>query len=93
VAFVPIVWYWPVAARDPDQLDVVPMPTAGNTLTVREYQQHWLAVYETKRKAGDPATCVSAVSTDGYALPIDRALIDANSRCSTSRITTTPPST
>jgi hypothetical protein len=54
------------------------MPTAGNTLTVREYQQHWLAVYETKRKAGDPATCVSAVSTDGYALPIDRALIDAN---------------
>ena len=35
VAFVPIVWYWPKAASDPTQLDIVPMPGAGNTLVVR----------------------------------------------------------
>jgi murein DD-endopeptidase MepM/ murein hydrolase activator NlpD len=78
VAFVPIVWYWPAAVDDPDQLEIVPMPAAGNTLTVREYQQHWLAVFDTKRAAGDPSGCVSPVSADGYALPIDRALIDAH---------------
>ena len=39
VAFVPVVWYWPRAATDPSQLDIVPMPGAGNRLTVREYQQ------------------------------------------------------
>ena len=78
VAFVPIVWYWPVAARDSDQLDIVPMPNAGNTLTVREYQQRWLAVYETKRAGSGAAGCASAVSSDGYALPIDRGLIDAD---------------
>src|SRR5262245_59919495 len=38
VVFVPIVWYWPAAIGDPDQLESVPMPAAGNTLTVREYQ-------------------------------------------------------
>ena len=54
------------------------MPNAGNTLTVREYQQRWLVVYESKRAAHDAAGCVSALSADGYALPIDRALIDAN---------------
>jgi hypothetical protein len=78
VGFVPIVWYWPAAARDSKQLDIVPMPDAGNTLTVREYQRRWLVVYESKREARDPAGCVSALSVDGYALPIDRPLIDAN---------------
>jgi hypothetical protein len=77
VAFVPVVWYWPVAAEDPSQLDVVPMPGAGNRLTVREYQTHWLAVYETKRAGTGTGECASAASADGYALPIDRTLIDA----------------
>jgi hypothetical protein len=48
VAFVPVVWYWPRAATDPSQLDIVPMPGAGNRLTVRDYQQRWLATYESK---------------------------------------------
>src|SRR4029077_10943554 len=26
VAFVPVVWYWPKAASDPAQLDIVPRP-------------------------------------------------------------------
>ena len=79
VAFVPVVWYWPRAATDPSQLDIVPMPSAGNTLTVREYQTKWLAEYAVKSAAGASASCVGAEPTvDGYALPIDRALIDAD---------------
>ncbi len=77
VAFVPVIWYWPVAATDPTQLDIIPMPRAGNRLTVREYQQHWLAVYETKNAGNVTGACVSAASADGYALPIDRTLIAA----------------
>jgi hypothetical protein len=79
IALVPIIWYWPKAASDPTQLDVIPYPSAGNRLTVRQYQQHWLAVYATK-SAGVDATvgCAGATPTEGgYALPIDRALIAA----------------
>lgn len=79
VAFVPVIWYWPRAATDPSQLDIVPMPGAGNRLTVREYQQRWLATYESKSATSTPNNCVGASPTaDGYALPIDRALIAAN---------------
>jgi hypothetical protein len=79
VAFVPIVWYWPTAASDPTQLDTVPMPEAGNRLTVREYQRHWLETYETKAAQAGTADCTSSAPTqDGYALPIDRVLIDAD---------------
>ena len=79
VAFIPVIWYWPRAATDPSQLDTVPMPAAGNQLTVREYQQRWLATYKTKRAEGTTANCIGAIPTsDGYALPIDRALIDAD---------------
>jgi hypothetical protein len=79
VAFVPIIWYWPRAATDPNQLDIVPIPGAGNRLTVREYQQRWLAAYETKSATGNPSDCMGVSPTvDGYALPIDRALIAAN---------------
>lgn len=79
VAFVPVVWYWPRAADDPGQLDIVPMPAAGNRLTVREYQQRWLATYETAVATDADVDCVGVAPTeDGYALPIDRALIAAN---------------
>lgn len=79
VAYVPIIWYWPIAATDPSQLDIVPMPGAGNRLTVREYQQHWLAVYETKNAGGATTNCTGASPTEhGYALPLDRALIAAH---------------
>lgn len=79
VAYVPIVWYWPKAASDPSQLDIVPMPGAGNRLSVREYQQHWLAVYESKLAGSPGTTCVGDIQADGrYTLPIDRALIAAH---------------
>lgn len=32
-------WYWPRAVNDPAQLDVVPMPEAGNKMTVRAYTE------------------------------------------------------
>ena len=78
IAYVPIIWYWPIAASDPGQLDIVPLPGAGNRLTVREYQQHWLAVYESKRAGSATMNCTGATPTeDGYALPFDRAQIAA----------------
>lgn len=79
VAFVPVVWYWPRAATDPSQLDIVPMPGAGNRLTVREYQERWLETYTEKSGEQPAVECVGATPTeDGYALPIDRALVDAD---------------
>ncbi len=78
IAFVPVVWYWPRAATDPTQLDIVPIPGAGNRLTVREYQTRWLNVYESKRSSAAPDACFAPATAEGYALPIDRTLIDAD---------------
>jgi hypothetical protein len=45
VSMIPVMWYYPRAAREPALMDVVPVPSAGNVLTVREYQQRWLGVW------------------------------------------------
>ena len=45
VSMIPVMWYYPRASRDAALMDVVPVPSAGNVLTVREYQQRWLAVF------------------------------------------------
>jgi hypothetical protein len=42
VSMVPVIWYYPRAARIPALMDQVPLPSAGNRLTVREYQHRWL---------------------------------------------------
>jgi hypothetical protein len=44
VSMVPVIWYYPRAASDPTLMDQVPLPSAGNRLTVREYQHRWLDV-------------------------------------------------
>ena len=44
VSMVPVIWYYPAAATDATLLDQVPLPSAGNRLTVREYQRRWLDV-------------------------------------------------
>ena len=44
VSMVPVIWYYPKAALQPDLMDVVPLPALGNRLTVREYQRRWLDV-------------------------------------------------
>ncbi len=45
VSAVPVAWYFPAALRDPALMDRVPKPELGNTLTPRQYQQRWLALY------------------------------------------------
>ena len=45
VSMVPVIWYYPAAARDPSLMDVVPSPHAGNVLTIREYQRRWLDTF------------------------------------------------
>jgi hypothetical protein len=45
VSMIPVMWYYPRAATTPALMDVVPVPSAGNILTIREYQQRWLAVF------------------------------------------------
>ncbi len=45
VSMIPVMWYYPKAAREPELMDVVPKPSAGNVLTIREYQQRWLGVW------------------------------------------------
>ena len=42
VSMVPVIWYFPRAATIPALMDEVPLPSAGNRLTVREYQHRWL---------------------------------------------------
>ncbi|MDP9332021.1 MAG: M23 family metallopeptidase [Actinomycetota bacterium] len=84
VAMIPVYWYYPAAAHDPALMDQVPHPEAGNRLTVRDYQTRWLATYQRIATGhalivGKPdvnACLPSPATTDGYALPIDRALID-----------------
>ena len=43
---VPVGWYYPLALTRAEWMDRVPHPEYGNRLTVREYQQEWLAVYQ-----------------------------------------------
>jgi len=46
VSMVPVIWYFPKAATDATLMDEVPLPWAGNRLTVREYQHRWLDILE-----------------------------------------------
>jgi hypothetical protein len=93
VAAVPVVWYLG-HLPDPDSTawDTIPVPSAGNRLTPRQYQTRWLAVHERLLVEPIPTeptetTTATACATAGGALaPIDgdwslpgpRALIDAN---------------
>ena len=53
IEVVPVIWYYPAALGDPEIMDQVPMPSAGNVLTVREYQTRWLDTYNEKLAAID----------------------------------------
>lgn len=52
VSMVPVIWYLPSAARNPELMDRVPMPQYANRLTIREYQRRWLNRLE--RVVGSP---------------------------------------
>ena len=47
VSMIPVMWYYPRASREPALMDIVPVPSAGNVLTIREYQTRWLGVFAT----------------------------------------------
>jgi len=82
IGAVPVVWYLghlPVAGSS--EWDTVPAPAAGNSLTPREYQQHWLDDYDLQlgvagasgQEAAPATGCVPGATigtvVDGYALP------------------------
>jgi hypothetical protein len=73
IAAVPVSWYYPIALRRHELMDIVPMPEAGNNLTPRQYQAQWLRVHE--EKVGQAASCVPVVGGE-WALPVPRELID-----------------
>ena len=54
IAYVPINWYYPAAARNPALMDIIPAPQAGNRLTIRQYQTRWLNLYQDKLAGADP---------------------------------------
>jgi hypothetical protein len=45
VSMIPVMWYFPIAARQHEWMDRVPKPEHGNLLTIREYQTRWLGVF------------------------------------------------
>ena len=77
IEVVPVIWYYPAALGDPEIMDQVPMPSAGNVLTVREYQTRWLDTYNEKLAAidGEAPTCASTDVTGEWALPLPREIL------------------
>ena len=61
VSMIPVMWYYPLAASNPELMDIVPVPQAGNVLTVREYQARWLAVFATI--SGRPVAPIGSFTT------------------------------
>lgn len=66
VRLVPVVWYYPAAARNPALMDVVPAPDAGNVLTPRQYQTRWFDAYDRTPVDADP-TCAAIDAVVAYA--------------------------
>jgi hypothetical protein len=75
VSMIPVLWYFPAAARDPALMDRVPRPSLGNVLTIREYQQRWLGVFATFSGVAAPGLQFAPLDLDGvpYTPPVDGA--------------------
>jgi murein DD-endopeptidase MepM/ murein hydrolase activator NlpD len=90
VAAVPVVWYLGhLPEPGSPRWDTVPVPSAGNRLTPRQYQARWMAAYErllAETTGTTPDTTAACENPGGAVAPIDgewslpgpRALIDAN---------------
>ena len=63
VSMIPVIWYYPKAARNPEIMDAVPLPQYGNRLTVREYQRRWLQILGFI--TGDPSAFALAIAPPG----------------------------
>lgn len=76
IAAVPVVWYLGhLPGPMSPSWDLVPAAGAGNRLTLREYQQRWLAEHERRSAAADtsdngcvPGGAIEALP-DGFAYP------------------------
>jgi hypothetical protein len=91
VSMVPVIWYYPRAATDPKLMDEVPLPHAGNRLTVREYQHRWLDMlglvsgkpvhYEAEALPPDPGfiSGIPPVLTPVDRTDLSEAIFDPNS--------------
>ncbi|MFN3256237.1 MAG: M23 family metallopeptidase [Ilumatobacter sp.] len=77
IEVVPVIWYYPAALGNPEIMDQIPMPSAGNVLTVREYQTRWLDTYNEKLAAtdGETPTCAATDVTGEWALPLPREIL------------------
>jgi murein DD-endopeptidase MepM/ murein hydrolase activator NlpD len=78
VSAVPVVWYiGHLPGPTSPTWDQVPVPSAGNILTPRQYQQRWLAEYDRQLTGGDGSTSGGSCApgeaiipfADGYAIP------------------------
>jgi len=69
VSMIPVMWYYPRASRQVELMDIVPVPSAGNVLTVREYQQRWLGVWAflSGQPIPQPLTFESRLARMGFA--------------------------
>ena len=78
VSMIPVMWYYPKASRDVSLMDIIPVPSAGNVLTVREYQQRWLAVWAflSGQPIPRPVTFADQLARMGFApeLPVQGAV-------------------
>lgn len=60
VVIVPIMHYWPKTLIEPQWMDHIPRPDAGNELTVGEYQARWLDEYARQSARGaDGGLCLA----------------------------------
>jgi hypothetical protein len=64
VGDVPVIWY---VGSVPSNLNYVPYPSAGNTLTVAQYRSNWLNAYGKNAKLS-PAQLAAIGSTSGAQL-------------------------
>jgi hypothetical protein len=78
VSAVPVVWYiGHLPSPTSPTWGQVPVPSAGNVLTPRQYQQRWLAEYDRQLTGGDGTTSGGSCApgeaiipfADGYAIP------------------------
>lgn len=76
IAAIPVTWYLGyVPAPTSSTWDIVPAPGAGNRLTPRQYQEHWLAEYQRQvggdstEAGGCPIGGSIAPLSDGFAFP------------------------
>jgi hypothetical protein len=54
LAAIPVSWYYPAALTNSSLMEIVPVPEAGNRLTIREYQQLWLSTFFMLLNQGSP---------------------------------------